>query len=614
MSTSRRQFLATTAAGAACASLPAAAWAKAAATPARDAKFAALLDAMAEELLTLSPESATSLGLDKGARAGLKSKLSDGSLAAVAADKQRATVWRDRLRGVDRASLTPRDAIVHESVSYAVDLGVEGAPFQFGNAGLQAGLNGGSRPYAVSQQNGAFGSLPEFLDSQHKIAGKADADAYVSRLDQMARALDEESDQIRHDAGLGVVPPSFILETTLKQLTQARATPAAEQGMVTSLATRAKKLGLAGDWSGQATRIVEGKIYPALDRQIATLKSLSATPDAGVWKLPDGDAYYRWMLKCATTTALDAEAIHQTGLRQNDEIAARMDGLLKAQGLSTGSVGERVIALTADPRFLYPNTDQGRADLIAYVEGRIAAMRPLLAKFSKLGLKASVTVKRVPPDIQDGAALGYMNFASLDGSRPAIYYINLKDNKNWPRWTIPTLSAHEGVPGHTWQGAYIAEHHKDLPLISSLMSFNAFVEGWALYAEQSADEIGYYHDDPFGQIGYLQALKFRACRLVVDTGLHAKRWTRDQAIDWLVANSGRARGACTSEVDRYCASPAQACGYKVGHNEINRLREKAKAALGPKYDVRDFNDTLVATGGVPLAVLDTVVAHYIARA
>jgi uncharacterized protein (DUF885 family) len=237
----------------------------------------------------------------------------------------------------------------------------------------------------------------------------------------------------------------------------------------------------------------------------------------------------------------------------------------------------------------------------------------MMPRVSKMKMRADVTVKRVPKDIESGAALGYMNFASLDGVRPAIYYINLKDTGNWPKYTIPSLSAHEGLPGHSWQGAYVAEHRADVPLISSLMGFNAYTEGWALYSEQVVDELGFYKDDPFGQIGMYQALRFRASRLVVDTGLHAQRWSREKAIDYLASSTGRARSACTSEVDRYCASPGQACGYKVGHTEIVRLREKAKAALGQRFDVRDFNDMVIQTGSVPLPVLATATDAFIAR-
>jgi uncharacterized protein (DUF885 family) len=221
-------------------------------------------------------------------------------------------------------------------------------------------------------------------------------------------------------------------------------------------------------------------------------------------------------------------------------------------------------------------------------------------------------VKRVPVEIQDGAGQGYMNPGAIDGSRPSIYYINLKTTSNWPKFSLPTLTFHEGIPGHAWQGAYLTETGK-LPLIRVLISgFNAYVEGYALYAEQLGDEIGMYDDDWAGRLGYLQAQKFRAVRLVVDTGLHAKRWSREQAVQWAMDNTGRTRNAMTSEIDRYCGTPGQACGYKVGHTEINRLRDHARQALGARYDLRAFDDLIVETGAVPLTVLSGVVDSWIA--
>ena len=304
----------------------------------------------------------------------------------------------------------------------------------------------------------------------------------------------------------------------------------------------------------------------------------------------------RWRASKLTSTVILQLAEHQIGL-----------------GSVGADEGQRTSALTKDTRFLFPNTDDGRAQLLAYVNGRIDALRALMPRVSRLPLKAEVQARRVPAEIQDGAALGYMNFASLDGSRPAIYYINLKDTGLWPKWTIASLSAHEAIPGHAWQGAYLAERHAEIPLIQSMMGFNAFIEGWALYAEQLADELGLYAQDPMGRLGYLQAQRFRAARLVVDTGLHAKKWSRDKAIQTLVDATGRAPGAARSEIDRYCASPGQACGYKVGHTEIVRLRDKAKAALGAKFDLRDFDDAVVTTGGVPLTVLETAVDTFVAQ-
>jgi uncharacterized protein (DUF885 family) len=252
--------------------------------------------------------------------------------------------------------------------------------------------------------------------------------------------------------------------------------------------------------------------------------------------------------------------------------------------------------------------------VLQHLNDLIAGMRPKLAEIFKLQLKAPVQVRRVPIDIQDGGGLGYMNTGSLDGSRPSTYYINLKTTSIWPRFALPSLTYHETIPGHAWQGAYLTETGK-LPLIRVILSgFNAYVEGWALYCEQLADEIGMYAHDPLGQLGYLQAQKFRACRLVVDTGLHAMRWSREQAIDWMVANTGRTRVGVTSEIHRYTASPGQACGYKIGQLQILDIRAKAKAALGPKFDIRDFDDWVVEAGAVPISVLASYVSERVAVA
>lgn len=591
-------------------------WAGAAnAAPVADPRLGVLLTAMAEEILRASPESATSLGLDTGTRSGLRAKLSDRSIAHTYTDRMEGRARVRRLEAVPRAGLNEEDRVRYDAVKFALDLGSEGEAFRFGESGYVAAMGGGAVPYVVSQQNGAYAGIPEFLNAQHPINNSADCDAYLARVKAYAHQLDQETERVRRDTRDGVIAPDFILDNALGQLAAARAQAPADTTLVQSLAARSQAKGIGGDFAMPAKRLVETKVNPALDRQIAALKAAraKATSDAGVWKLPDGAAYYRWLLKIGTTTTKSPDDIHQMGLDQGAAIDVQMDALLKSQGLTQGTVGERTSALTKDPRFTYPNTDEGRAQLLSYVTGRITALRALMPKLSRMPLKAEVQVKRVPVDIQDGAALGYMNFASLDGARPAIYYINLKDTGLWPRWTIPSLSAHEAIPGHAWQGAYLAEHHDEIPLISSLMGFNAFVEGWALYAEQLADEFGLYADDVFGRLGYLQAQRFRAARLVVDTGLHHKRWTRDQAIKSLVDQTGRAEGAARSEIDRYCASPGQACGYKVGHTEIVRLREKAKTALGPKFDIRDFDDTVVRTGGVPLTVLETAVDGFVTR-
>jgi uncharacterized protein (DUF885 family) len=599
----RRAVLGSAAGLTAFAALPATARA---ATPPRDPQLAAALSTIAAALLQRQPENATLLGMDTGANAGLARKLDDLSAAGVAENHRVYANARQLLGTINRDRLQGPDINNYDSARWALDIANDGKRFAFGAHGLWGGI-----PYIVSQQNGTYSQAAEFLDSYHRVEDAAGADAYLARLDQVATNIDEETRRLRADAGKGVVPPSFIVSNALGQQAALRAIAAADSKFVTSIARRSKALGLP-DPSARATAIVANAIYPALDRQMAALKALKTSDDAGVWKLPDGDAYYAFMLKSQTTTTLTADDIHKTGWEQNRAIAAEMDAILKSQGLTRGSVGERMTALGQDKRFQQPDSDAGRAKVIAQVQSHIDAIRKRMPEISKLGLNANVEVKRVPVDIQDGAGLGYMNFASTDGKRPAIYYINLKEMDYWPEWSLASLTMHEAIPGHAWQGAYLAEHPDIVSPLAQLLGFNAFTEGWALYAEQLAAEAGYYDRDPFGKLGYLNAARFRAVRLIVDTGLHAMKWSRDKAIAVMAEETGRSLGSVTSEIDRYCASPGQACGYKIGHNAILAERDRAKAALGPKWDVRDFNDALVATGGVPLTALPGVVDRMIA--
>ncbi|WP_332875728.1 DUF885 domain-containing protein [Massilia sp. S19_KUP03_FR1] len=606
---SRRDLLTLLLAGGTMAALAPLAHAAASST---DTRFAKLLADFAEEILVLVPTTATSLGKDDGARSALKSQLEDASPAGDAAWSAQVHAMAKRLAALERKRLSPASQIRYDTVLYSTRAGIAGERFAFG--GAASGFFGGTSPYPVTQQGGALVSVPEFLDSQHSIANAADAEAYLARLVALGRVLDQESARITAQAADGVIPPAFIAATTLKQLKAFRATPAAEQKLVTSVASRTATLGIPGDWEVRALKLVTDIVYPALDRQIAAFSQATAKASdvAGVHKLPNGAAYYAWALKLGTTTDYTPAEIHAVGLAQVKQLQGRIDGILRAQGKTQGTVGERIAALARDPSMLYPDTDAGRAQIIAFCNSRVDAIRAIMPKISHLTLKAPLEIKRVPSDIEAGAALGYMNFASLDGKRPAIYYINLKSTGYWPRTNLSTLTAHEGIPGHAWQGAYIAEHQAELPLIASLTGYNAFIEGWALYAEQLVDEFGLYADDPFSQVGYLQGQLFRACRLVVDTGLHALQWPRQQAIDFMVANAGSVVAGATSEVDRYIVSPGQACGYKMGHIEILKQRDRARTALGKQFDLAGFNDALVASAGVPLAVLPTVIDRYIA--
>jgi uncharacterized protein (DUF885 family) len=573
-----------------------------------DAKLRALLDAFFQEDLDDAPEFATILGLDVDARAGQRSRLgdmsSDGRKRWVAAHHDRLA----RLATIDAAKLTASGKNDRDVVAYAYTQVVEGGDrFTFGES--PAGFSYAPySPYVVSQLSGAYQSVPDFLDSQHPVKTAADAEAYLARLEAFPTALDANTAGLQADAARGVLAPDFALDATLGQLTRLRAPSAAASGLAISLSGRASAAGIAGDWNRRAAAIIDGKVYPALDRQIAALKALrpTASADAGIWKIPDGDAYYAGALAFQTTTARTPDEVHQLGLAQVADLSARMDGLLKAQGLTTGTVGERLTALSKRPDQLYPNTDAGRAALIAALNVQTEDMRARMPRAFRTLPKSPVEIVRVPPEIQDGAPNGYATAPTLDGSRPGRFYINLKDTAEWPKFTLPTLTYHEALPGHQWEGA-IAMEDKNASILRRVgLGFAAYGEGWGLYAEQLAGELGAYDNDPLGEIGFLQSMQFRAVRMVVDTGMHAWRWSRAKATDYMVETTGMPRARVQREIDRYCIWPGQACSYKIGHTEWVRLREEAKVRAGARFDLKTFHDIL-RQGGMPLVVLQSVV-------
>jgi len=346
------------------------------------------------------------------------------------------------------------------------------------------------------------------------------------------------------------VAPDFVLDNVLVQLSALRATPADKSVLVDSIVRRTKAKSIDGDWDARATKIYTDKVVPALDRQIALAKSLRAVAshDAGVWRLPDGEAYYRASVNFWTTTDLSGDEIHRTGLDLVAQLSDKADELMKAQGLTQGTVGQRYRAMYDDPRYRYPNTDEGKAKLIADLNVKVEAVQARLPQWFGVLPKAKVVIKRIPPYTEAGAPGGYYEPPSLDGSRPGSYYINLRDTAEVPSWTLPTLTYHESIPGHHLQGSIAQE--SPLPLIRKLSFFSAYLEGWALYAEQLSGEMGMYDDDPLGRIGYIHDAIFRAVRLVVDSGLHAKRWSREQAIAYYVGAIGDKDASAATEVER----------------------------------------------------------------
>ena len=594
---SRRHLLQSAGAAGAFAVLPACATRTA---PSTAADAEALLDQIAEEHLRLAPTVATSLGIDTGERAALKSMLADSSPEG----RTRAAAWLrsalSRLNGAEDANAE----IARATYRNALD----GFGFGYGDVAIAGWRNG---PYVVAQNMGSYLDVPRFLDAEHKVESAADAEAYLSRLAAHARQLDGETERLRADRARGVVAPDIILDKTLAALRKTREGDPKDWLVVSSLARRTETI--PGDWAARATRIAAAEVAPALDRQVAELTEHRrvARPDFGAWKLPEGEAYYAWALRAATTTTRSPQEIHQQGLDELARYTSEMDVLMRQLGFASGSVSDRFQAMVKDPRYAFSDGDKGRAEIMAFIEAQLAELRPRLPRAFATLVPGNVEVRRIPPAEELGAPGAYGGAGSIDGTIPGRFWINLRSPDMHSRIDLPSLTYHEAIPGHVWQGEYVLK----LPLIRTVTrgGFSAFGEGWGLYAEQLAGELGVYEDNPEGRLGYLQSMAFRAARLVVDTGIHSKRWTRDRALSWFAEATGGTVDSVASEIDRYAVWPGQACGYKVGHTEINRQRDRAKAALGERFDLRLFNDLVVAGGSRPLTVMAQDVDRLIAE-
>lgn len=563
-----------------------------------DARLDALLTRQFDQALIDDPTRAASLGLDIGARAGLRARFPDWSAAARAARDRRIDTDLAALHAIDRGALGDNARVAYDSAEFDLVARQRLARFPYHTGGFahRAG------PYAVTQLGGFYTGVSTFLDSQHPVKTKADADAYIARMEATPALLDDDSAIVRANAAMGVVAPRFIIEQALQQLGRLRDGDAASKTIVASLTRRAKATGLTG-YDARAQAIFEGPIRAALTRQIDLLTALlpKAGDDAGVSRLPDGPAYYAATLAQHTTTDMTAEQIHQLGLDQLADLHARMDKLLTAQGFKEGSLRQRLDALTATDGQLFANDDTGRAALLAYLNDRLTTIRARLPQVFSWMPRAPYEIRRVPPEIEIGAPGGSAQAGTPDGSRPGIFFINLRDTHEWPRYTLPTLAFHEGAPGHLFENALKFEDAA-LPLYRQSSYVTAYGEGWGLYAEQVAAELGMYDDDPLGEIGYLASYAFRASRLVVDTGLHAKGWNRQQAIDFMVENSSETPSSARTEIDRYIVYPGQACSYKVGQTAISRLRDEVSSHRD--YDIKRFHDVVLGAGRIPLAVLE----------
>jgi uncharacterized protein (DUF885 family) len=576
-------------------------------TPANDADALKMLDEIADNLLILQPEGATSLGIDTGPRAALRSQLADRSEHG----KQRLAT---RVRGdFARANAFTTDGLSHavrtsvNVVRSAYGTALEGFALPYGDITVGGWRN---TPYVVIQNVGAYLDIPRFLDADHRIENAGDAEAYLVRLQSYAKQLDGESGRVQAARGVGLVPPAFLIDKAIAQMTISIKGAQDGGSLVESIDRRTKNI--PGNWANRARTIAAKEIAPALERQLAELKAQRgvATNDAGMWARPHGDEFYHWALKASTTTTMTPDEVHELGRTELQRLHDRMDAILKEIGYAQGSVGERMRALAKDPRYTFSDGDKGRAQITAFIDDRLSWIKAQMPRAFSHIVNPNMEVKRLPPEEEPGAPAAYGGAGSIDGQIPGRFWINLRTPDLHSKYSLADLTFHESIPGHIWQGEYTHQ----MPLIRQMLAFNAFSEGWALYAEQLADELGAYDQDHVGRLGYLQSIAFRACRLIVDTGIHAKRWTREQGVAFFVDMNGSNPLEVASEVDRYCSWPGQACGYKVGHSEINRQRDKAKAALGPKFDLKAFNDTVVMGGNVPLDVLAKNVEEYVRTA
>lgn len=608
MTVSRRRLLQTSSAAAAMTAIGLAGCAEQSAAPLEIKSSAkTILNQATDLMLNAYPESASSAGIDKGKYAALKSKLTDRSPEGQAKIQSDVKTMLGKLKNVDLKTLPADEALNVEVVTSVFDMSAEGFDLGYGDmALLNSNWSYRNSPYAVAQNTGAFVEIPSFLDSSHAIKTAGDAESYLERMSAYAAQLDGETERTRIAGEKGVILPDFLMEKTLGQLRGARAKDPSTWGIVTSLASK-----LDGKYASEAAAIAAKKIGPAIDRQIAAHEAFApnATSDAGIWAKPNGDAYYDWTLRAGTTTTMSPDEVHQMGLDELASLQARMEPILQSIGYTQGTVGARMTELGKDPRYLFKEGDPGRAEIMTFINDAVEDIRGRMPQAFETLVPGFLEVTRIAPEVEAGAPGAYGGAGSIDGTKPGHFWINLRSTDLHNKFTLADLTYHEAIPGHVWQGEYTFKQ----PLIRSLLAFNAYSEGWALYAQQIADELGVYDDFPVGRLGYLQSLAFRACRLVVDTGLHAKRWTREEANQWFVTNNGSNPEEVRGEIDRYCAWPGQALGYKVGHSAINRLRVKAKSELGDKFDFRRFNDAVVLGGSVPMTVLERIIDDYVAR-
>tara|TARA_R100000789_G_scaffold100591_1_gene111945 strand:- start:1666 stop:3447 length:1782 start_codon:yes stop_codon:yes gene_type:complete len=580
----------------------------------KPANFHELLDDLAARSITNDPEIRSILGLTDDGLGDLSHEMTNVSL-------QRRAQLRDELRqALEAVSAYEREALKGQE-RWSYDLSrwlyrtqVDLMAFDW----MPAWLPASGSVYAVDQLFSIPVTIPQFMQNHHAINNEEDAQNYITRLKGIGRKLDQVSDNFDMQAEKGVTPPKVALEGASAQIRTLLEPESGASIFVEILQRKLKKLSKVNTKQRQALleraeSAVHKHTNPAYERLLTRLeKTLEANqPNRGVWALPEGKAFYDAALRWNTSTNLDANEIHQIGLEEVARIEKRMDTLLRAQGLDKGSVGERVNALAKDARFAYEDSDEGRKQVIADIEAALERLSPHIPDYFSRLPEQSLQVLPVPEHAQETSPGGYYFPPAMDGSRPGTFFINLGDMASNNRWSLPTLAYHEGSPGHHFQIS-LGQTLDELPLLRRSLNPSAFTEGWALYAEQLAAEMGVYEDFPLGDLGRLQAEMFRSVRLVVDTGLHRKRWTPERAEAYMLEKTGMNARDVRAEINRYLVQPGQATSYKMGHLKMLSIRADAKERLGESFDIRAFHDVVLGNGALPLLVLEQVVDEWIA--
>jgi uncharacterized protein (DUF885 family) len=555
-----------------------------------------------------NPELLTSIGIaEKFGYRRHNARLADASIEKTLREAARARQNLADLRAYDFARQTPSQQLSTRTLAWFLENAVAGEPFAFHN-------------YPVNQLSGLQSSLPDFMANLHRVPDALGAEHYLARLGEWGRKFDQVIAGIQYREQRGIIPPRFVVQRVLTEMRGFVGQPPQENLLCTSFATKVDALRNLAEadrtaWKQRAEAAVATHVYPAYQRLIDALAALErkATDDDGVWKFPAGDAFYAHQLRTFTTTRLTPAEVHELGRREVARLEGEMRTILDAQGHAGGTPAGWLLKLRAEPRFLYSDDDAGRAAVLADYRRIIDDCLQVTPRHFGRTPQARLEVRRIPEFKEKTAPGAYYQRPALDGSRPGVFFANLRNLTEVARFGMKTLAYHEGVPGHHFQIA-IAQELKGLPTFRGLLPFTAYTEGWALYTEWFAREMGLYRDDPYGDLGRLQAEMFRAVRLVVDTGIHFKRWTRAEAMAYMTDHTGMGRDEVTAEIERYIVNPGQACAYKVGMIRLQELREKARSRLGAKFTDRGFHDVILGNGALPLEILEEQVEAWLAAA